>query len=119
MHLAVPAQADEVMFSYNAELSVADAHSSNGQPLEGWCSLIRQDRANWHRFGKRDPDDEADPFFDSPERRAMIEGKCEINPNRFRDPGAQIRSGNRQFFLSIQVYGTVGQVTRIVFGDGF
>ncbi len=117
--IAFPVMAEDFMFSYNTELSSADAYSSSGQPLEGWCSLIQQDRANWHRFGKRDGDDQPDPFFDRPEHRAMIQGKCDVRANSFSDPGAQIRSGNRQFYLTVQVFGTGGQVTRIAFSDGF
>jgi len=116
---ALPVSADQIMFSYNTELSVTDAFSSSGQPLEGWCSLIQQDRANWHRFNKRDPEDEPDPFFGSPEHRAMIAGKCEIGSNQFADPGDQIRTGNRQFYITVQVFGTGGQVMRIAVSDGF
>lgn len=117
--VASPALASDFMFSYNAELSQADAYSSTGQPLEGWCSLIQQDRANWHRFGKRDADDESDPFFDISERRAMIEGTCRADQDQFAEPGAQLRNGNRQFYLTIRVFGEGGQVTRIEFTDGF
>lgn len=116
--VALPVRAEQLLFSYNAELSATDAFSSNGEPLEGWCTLIRQDRANWHRFNKRDPDDEADPFFGNPERRAMITGKCEVRPSQFVDPGAQIRTGNRQFYITVDVFGTGEQVTRITVADG-
>lgn len=113
------AQADGHGFSYSTELSINDAFNSRGVPLEGWCALLQQDRANWHRFNKRDQYDEGDPFFDSPKRRAMMEGKCVVSPNSFTDPGAQIRSGNRQFDLTIQVFTSGGQVTQIRFGDRF
>ena len=116
---AAPTLADDLMFSYNTELSQADAYSSQGRPLEGWCSLIQQDRANWHRFSKRDADDEPDPFFDSSERRALIEGTCRVAQGQFADPGEQIRSGNRQFYLTIRVFGQGGRVTRTEFSDGF
>ena len=87
LHLfALPASAENFMFSYNTLLSSTDAFSSKGAPLEGWCTLLQQDRANFHRFKKRDPEDEPDPFFNTPERRAMMTGKCEPDPNTFRDP---------------------------------
>ncbi len=116
---AFAAQAEEIMFSYGTELTLQDAVSSRGTPLEGWCTLLQQDRANWHRFNRRDTYDEPDPYFHSAERRAMMAGKCEVNGNVFADPGAQIRSGNRTFDLTVQVYGSGGQVTRIIFADRF
>ena len=117
--IASPAKADEIMFTYNTELSTVDAYNSGGTPLEGWCALLQQDRANWHRFNKRDQYDEGDPFFDSPQNRAMMVGKCEVTSNSFSDPGAQIRSGSRQFDLTVQVFGSGGQVTLIRFSDRF
>ena len=111
--------ADGMMFSYNTLLSPVDAFSSKGVPLEGWCSILQQDRANFHRFKKRDADDESDPFFTTPERRAMMTGKCEVDPGAFKDPGAQIRSGNRQFHLIIQVFGNGNKVTKIRTADAF
>ena len=83
--------------------------------MEGWCAILQQDRANFHRFSKRDPDDETDPFFNTPERRAMMTGKCEV----VKDPGAQIRSGNRQFYMTVQVFGNGNRVTRIRTADAF
>lgn len=117
--LAGPAAAEEFWFSYNTELSLQDAYNSRGVPLEGWCPILQQDRANWHRFNKRDPYDEGDPFFHTPERRAMMTDKCVYDPRVFSDPGAQIRSGARQFDLTVQVYGAGGKVTRIVTADRF
>ena len=122
--LALPASvgtasADSFMFAYSTALSMTDAYSSRGVPLEGWCALLQQDRANYHRFGKRDPDDEGDPFFTTPERRAMMTGKCKIAPGVFTDPGAQVRSGNREFHLRVQIYGDGQRITRIRMTDAF
>lgn len=114
-----PASAESLMFSYNTLLSQTDAFNSRGAPLEGWCALLQQDRANFHRFNKRDADDEADPFFNTPERRAMMSGKCAVDPRAFKDPGAQIRSGNREFHLNVRVYGIGARVTRITTADAF
>lgn len=117
--LSNPASAESLMFSYNTLLSPTDAFNSRGAPLEGWCALLQQDRANFHRFNKRDADDEADPFFTTSERRAMMTGKCEVDARMFKDPGAQIRSGNRQFHLTVQVFGDGKRVTRIRTADAF
>ena len=117
--LSNPASAESLMFSYNTLLSSKDAFSSGGTPLEGWCALLQQDRANFHRFKKRDTDDEADPFFNTSERRAMMAGKCEVDPRVFKDPGAQIRSGNREFHLTVDVFGDGQRLTRIRTTDAF
>lgn len=117
--VAFPLKADNHGFSYNTELSMNDAFNSRGVPLEGWCALLQQDRANFHRFNKRDQYDETDPFFDNPERRAMMTGKCEVNSNQFSDPGTQIRSGNRQFDLTVQVFTSGSQITLIRIADRF
>ncbi|MEO1609895.1 MAG: hypothetical protein AAFR90_11265 [Pseudomonadota bacterium] len=117
--LSSPASAESFMFSYNTLLSPVDAFNSRGEPLEGWCALLKQDRANFHRFNKRDADDEADPFFNTSERRALMSGKCEVDPRAFKDPGAQIRSGNREFYLNVRVYGDGTRVTQITTADAF
>jgi hypothetical protein len=52
-----PGKAQELMESYVAFLSEADHFNSNGERLRSAAAIIRQDRANFHRFGRRDPDD--------------------------------------------------------------
>jgi hypothetical protein len=49
--------------SYVAFLSEADHFNSSGERLRTAAAIIRQDRANFHRFGRRDQGDESDSFF--------------------------------------------------------
>lgn len=71
------AQAQQVIASYLARLSAADHFNSNGERLTSAAAIIRQDRANFHRFGVRDPEDESDPFFADQDNRAALEQMLE------------------------------------------
>lgn len=59
--------------SYIARLGPADHYNSNGQRLTTAAAIIRQDRANFHKFGQRDPEDQGDAFFASADNRALLE----------------------------------------------
>jgi len=58
---------------YEARLSAQDHFNSNGERLTTAAAIIRQDRANYHKFALRDPEDEGDSFFASAENRARLE----------------------------------------------
>jgi len=71
---ATPAVAKRQMLdSYCAQLSARDHFNSNGQRLTTAAAIIRQDRANYHKFGKRDPGDQDDSFFRNAGNRARLE----------------------------------------------
>ncbi len=58
---------------YYAVLSVADHKNSKGTPFnEGW-RVVRQDRANYHRFDKGDPGDMSDRLYADRARRDTLE----------------------------------------------
>jgi hypothetical protein len=71
------AQAQQLIASYVARLSVTDHLNSNGQRLTSAAAIIRQDRANFHRFGIRDPEDQDDPFFADQGNREALEQMLE------------------------------------------
>ena len=58
-----PGHTQQLLESYVALLSERDHFNSSGQRLTTAAAIIRQDRANFHRFGLRDPGDEDDTFF--------------------------------------------------------
>lgn len=58
---------------YVARLSDQDHFNSNGERLRTVAGIIRQDRANFHRFYRRDPEDTGDAFFASADNRARLE----------------------------------------------
>jgi hypothetical protein len=73
LSLAPLAQADNLVCSYAAVLSDRDHRSSTGAPLRDVASIIRQDRANFHKFRIRDRSDEDDNFFNSVKNREDLE----------------------------------------------
>jgi len=69
---AVSAQ-DEPLETYYAKLSRWDHFNSSGTRLTTAAQIIRQDRANYHKFGRRDPGDTGDTFFKNAGNRARLE----------------------------------------------
>jgi hypothetical protein len=67
------ALADQLIDEYNAYIDRDDLYNSNGERLREPWQIIRQDRANFHKFGIRQRGDESDGFFDSVENRAAAE----------------------------------------------
>ncbi len=55
--------ADSQVASFYIETGREDFFNSRGVPLKDVAAVIRQDRANFHRFGIRHPGDESDPYF--------------------------------------------------------
>lgn len=70
---ALPAGAQQVVDRYVARLSPDDHFNSNGKRLTEAAAIVRQDRANFHAFGIRDPEDDSDSFFRSKGNRARME----------------------------------------------
>ncbi|MBX3529153.1 MAG: hypothetical protein KF849_00995 [Rhizobiaceae bacterium] len=70
---AIPASADTLLGSYIARLSDNDHYASDGYKLDTAAQVVRQDRANWHRFNRGDAEDEDDPWFGSADARARYE----------------------------------------------
>jgi hypothetical protein len=83
-----PASAQTLIESYTARLSSNDHYNSSGERLTSPAAIIRQDRANFHKFGLRDPEDEGDRYFSSASNRALMERLLE----RGRTTGSARRS---------------------------
>lgn len=67
------AAADTIRESYVATLSEQDHFNSKGERLTSAAAIIRQDRANFHVLGKRDPGDQNDRFFANAKNREALE----------------------------------------------
>ncbi|MGN6307899.1 MAG: hypothetical protein ACTHNH_24015 [Mesorhizobium sp.] len=67
------AKADEFLGSYVARISDEDHFASDGYRLDGAAQMVRQDRANYHKFHRRDRDDERDRWFRGNDDRARLE----------------------------------------------
>ena len=70
--LATPAMAQTPIETYCAQISDNDKSASDGFALTDAGSILRQDRANYHRFGMPDADDYGDSVFTSPKARENI-----------------------------------------------
>jgi S1-C subfamily serine protease len=68
-----PLAAQQLLERYQARLSEADHFNSQGQRLTTPAAVIRQDRANFHRFGAGDQEDEPDRFFANQKNREILE----------------------------------------------
>ncbi len=68
---------DRVLNEYTARLSEQDHFSSDGVRLTSPAAIIRQDRANFYKFHRADPEDEADRYFDTAEHRERLEQMLE------------------------------------------
>ncbi len=68
-----PVLADELIESYIARLSANDHFNSSGGRLTSPALIIRQDRANFHKFGVRDSEDQNDSFFQNAQNRELLQ----------------------------------------------
>ena len=59
--------------TYVARLSDQDHVTSGGERLSTVAAILRQDRANFHRFDQPDDEDEPDTFFTERENRGALE----------------------------------------------
>ncbi|TPM32714.1 hypothetical protein [Mesorhizobium sp. B2-3-5] len=82
------AHADEMLGSYVARISDRDHQASDGYALDNAAQMVRQDRANWHKFHRRDSDDEGDAWFRTNDQRADLQRMLER-------PGAMSSSTKR------------------------
>jgi len=67
------ASADTYLGSYVARIGENDHYASDGYPLDTAAQMVRQDRANWHKFGVYDAEDENDGWFGDTDTRAWLE----------------------------------------------
>lgn len=107
------AHAQVLLEEYFAFLGPSDHFNSNGQRLTLPWQIIRQDRANYHRFGIRDVGDQWDSFFASAENRARMETML---ANGTISPFAAQQVVNGNVWIRVQVYGfgNVGQFVHVL-----
>ena len=109
------AQAQQLIGSYVALLSEADHFNSSGQRLTSAAAVIRQDRANFHRFGIKDPQDEGDAFFADEGNRAALEQMLERGRP---EPGVIARIVNGTPLIRVEIYrGASGPFIKVTLID--
>ena len=109
------AQAQQLIGSYVALLSEADHFNSSGQRLTSAAAVIRQDRANFHRFGIKDPQDEGDAFFADEGNRAALEQMLERGR---AEPSVVARIVNGTPLIRVEIYrGASGPFIKVTLID--
>ena len=94
--------------SYLARLGERDHFTFRGKPLSRASSILRQDRANYHRFSIRDPEDQSDPLFANKAARTQLVRNLErITPE------VEQRIINGTPLVRVQVWGDHATVTVI------
>ncbi|MDE9449892.1 hypothetical protein J3R80_05325 [Aliiroseovarius sp. Z3] len=97
------AKAQELIGSYVAYIGQPDLYNSNGARLNQPWQILRQDRANFHRFGISQPGDEFDPFFGSINNRKIME---RMVMNGSIDPQAAKRLVQGGATVFVRIYGS-------------
>ncbi|WP_417671728.1 hypothetical protein [Roseibium sp.] len=106
---AVPSVAQgPVLEVYTAYLGPADHFNSKGARLTQPWQIIRQDRANFHKFGIRDGGDQSDRFFGSIANRNRMEQMI-LRGTIDRSAANRIVNGN--VWIRVEVYADFVNVT--------
>lgn len=100
--LAGTANADEFLGSYVARISDNDHRASDGYPLDTAAQMVRQDRANWHKFGSGDAEDESDRWFGSTAARARLEKM--LNRSSAMSAATRQAIANGEPIIEVEVY---------------
>jgi hypothetical protein len=101
LFIPMTSQAQQPIGSYVALLSEADHFSFAGQRLTSAAAIIRQDRANYHRYGIRDPEDGDDTFFRDADNRDALEQMLERGR---ADPDVIARIVNGTTKIRVDIY---------------
>jgi len=106
------AVAQNLIGSYSAYIGWDDLHNSKGARLSAPWQVVRQDRANYHRFGISQPGDQWDPFFGDIDNRAAMEQM--IMNGTIASSAAQIlMQGGATVYVEVFGQGGVGNSIRV------
>ncbi len=101
LQAGLTANAQELLDSYIARIGPNDHFNSRGLRLKSAAAIIRQDRANYHKFGKADGEDEYDSYFSSKANR----GRMERMLRNGRSSGSAINAIiNHQPLIRVKIY---------------
>ncbi len=100
LHISIAVAQNGSDEMYMAKISKNDMKSSAGVPLKDPAEIIRQDRANVHKFGNPDGDDK-DTFFTTAEHRALIPEM--LKNGFFTKPISDMLLHNREIVLRIWI----------------
>ncbi|WP_299328835.1 hypothetical protein [Parasphingopyxis sp.] len=92
---------DDPIGVYQTVISPQDTVNSSGNRLRSVGAILRQDRANMHRFGRADAGDQYEDMFLSSASRALIPGWVS---NGYVDPSAAAAIRNGRAYVTVYVY---------------
>jgi hypothetical protein len=98
--------AQEILDSYVAYIGQDDLYNSSGNRLTEPWQILRQDRANFHRYGISQLGDEWDSFFGSIDNRAIME-RMVMNGSIDRQAAQNLVRGGATVF--VRIYGRGGR----------
>jgi len=110
--LAAPANAQDVIGGYQAYIGNADLYNSKGVALSAPWQVIRQDRANFHRFGVQQNGDDWDAWFSSADNRAALE-RWVMNGSMSPSARSRIMAGGATIYVEILGRGNNANGVRI------
>jgi hypothetical protein len=105
------ASADTYLGSYVARVGENDHYASDGYLLDTAAQMVRQDRANWHKFGVYDAEDENDSWFGATDSRAWLERA--LNRNSAMNNATRKAIVNGYPLVQVDVYQNSVKVTII------
>ena len=109
---APTAFADEIIGSYVAYIGRDDLYNSKGARLTEPWQILRQDRANYHRFGIAQAGDEGDSFFGSIKNRAIME-RMIMNGSITSGARSGLLQGGATVFVRIYGVGSRGNYVKV------
>lgn len=110
------ARSPTLIAEYFTTVGAEDSRNSRGNPVADWCAIVRQDRANHHRFGIRHDGDRGDPIFADGAARAAISGRCRVAPGSEHIPGLLEQGKTRH--LWVRVYGDGATPSVVLVSEG-
>ncbi len=114
----VAASAQQLIGSYYAVLGPNDLYNSSGTRLTDFGAILQQDRANVHRFGIYDANDQSDPVFGDASNRARIPSIWSLGPSGSTIPGALSAGYPQYIYVEIYGFGTNPQYVVVHQGAG-
>ena len=102
--LILASKADEVISSYQCNIQKQDLYSSSGKRLKMFSEAIQQDRANYHKFKKRDESDTNCEYFTTAKTRATIPAL--VNASNIQDHKLQSEDGQNEALYKVDIIKT-------------
>ncbi|NDW53699.1 hypothetical protein [Aliiroseovarius sp. PrR006] len=103
------AVAQEQISAFTVFIGKSDLTNDKGATLSEPWKVLRQDRANFHRFGVSQPGDQWDPYFGSSQSRKSLQtlvARGKVDPKAAK----RLRSGG---IILVRVFGQGGKPTAI------